>query len=56
MRWVYAQIGVPMWEWTTGAAEQSVMFYDADGDASCPPPMSDADWRRLEQHIKAYQL
>jgi hypothetical protein len=53
MRWIYAKIGEPMWEWTEGPVEQAVMFYDADSRTSrLPPPMTDADWKRLDTSLR----
>jgi hypothetical protein len=56
MRWIYAALGEPMWEWTMLRAEQSVMFYAADGDASSPPPMTDNDCARLEAALRKRNL
>ncbi len=51
MRWIYAKLGELMWEWETG---QSVMFYEADERVrQLPPPMSDADCRRLELSLRS---
>ena len=53
IRWIYAEIGVPMWAWTPAdpsATEQAVMFY-APGGPFDPgfPPMTDAQWEELEK-------
>lgn len=48
-RWIYSDPGDPMWEWP---GLQAVMFYMPDPPFSTggPPPMSDSDWRRFEEH------
>lgn len=48
MRWIYSELGAPMWEWP---GLQSVMFYAPDPPFSPggPPPMTDREWEIFEQ-------
>ena len=53
MRWIYSEIGAPLWAWEEGG-DQAVLFYAPNGPFSTGfPPMTDEDERRWrEAHEK----
>lgn len=53
MNWVYPKKGEILWEWN-GFSEQAVLFYLSEGPFSTGglPPMSDEDWKRLDNSLK----
>lgn len=55
MRWIYSELGAPMWEWP---GLQAVMFYAPDPPFSPggPPPMTDREWELFENaRVESYK-